>query len=114
MERETLTSPTSREMLDDAVLEPAVPIRFRCAYCDQLLAIATRKVGTVVRCPKCAGQVIVPNFDSGKGSKEGPPQPAGNLFEQSDFGRELEPSQLRRPAAPAPKPAVPFATAPGP
>jgi hypothetical protein len=38
-----------------------MPIRFRCAYCNQLLGIARRKAGTVVRCPTCAGQVVVPN-----------------------------------------------------
>jgi DNA-directed RNA polymerase subunit RPC12/RpoP len=37
-----------------------MPIRFRCAYCNQLMGIATRKQGTVVRCPKCSGQVVVP------------------------------------------------------
>ena len=29
----------------------AMPIRFRCAYCNQLMGIARRKAGTVVRCP---------------------------------------------------------------
>ena len=37
-----------------------MPIRFRCAYCNQLMGISTRKAGTVVRCPKCAGEIIVP------------------------------------------------------
>ena len=37
-----------------------MPIRFRCAYCNQLMGIARRKSGTVVRCPRCAGEVIVP------------------------------------------------------
>src|SRR5262245_48901585 len=37
-----------------------MPIRFRCAYCNQLLGISRRKAGKVVRCPTCAGQVIVP------------------------------------------------------
>ena len=27
---------------------PIMPIRFRCAYCNQLMAIARRKAGTVV------------------------------------------------------------------
>src|SRR5204862_5290906 len=38
----------------------AVPIRFRCAYCNQLMGISRRKAGTVVRCPTCSGQVVVP------------------------------------------------------
>ena len=37
-----------------------MPIRFRCAYCDQLMGISRRKAGTVVNCPKCKGQVEVP------------------------------------------------------
>ncbi len=40
-----------------------MPIRFRCAYCNQLMAISRRKAGTVVRCPKCAGDIIVPSPD---------------------------------------------------
>src|SRR5262245_62249565 len=37
-----------------------MPIRFRCVYCDTLLGIARRKSGTVVKCPSCAGRLIVP------------------------------------------------------
>jgi hypothetical protein len=37
-----------------------MPIRFRCAYCNQLMGIARRKAGSVVKCPKCAGEIIVP------------------------------------------------------
>ena len=40
-----------------------MPIRFRCAYCSQLMAISRRKAGTVVRCPKCAGEIIVPGAE---------------------------------------------------
>lgn len=42
-----------------------MPIRFRCAYCNQLMGIARRKAGTVVKCPKCAGEIIVPTPESG-------------------------------------------------
>jgi hypothetical protein len=61
-----------------------MPIRFRCAYCNQLLGISRRKAGTVVRCPTCAGQVIVPNAEA--------EMPQSNLgaadplvFERNDF-----------------------------
>jgi DNA-directed RNA polymerase subunit RPC12/RpoP len=40
-----------------------MPIRFRCAYCNQLMGISQRKVGTIVRCPKCSGQVVVPHSE---------------------------------------------------
>jgi hypothetical protein len=72
-----------------------MPIRFRCAYCQQLMGIARRKAGTVVRCPKCAGQVVVPppdDFDLDGSGTTGAAQPnkatgngEGKLFEQSDF-----------------------------
>ena len=59
-----------------------MPIRFRCAYCNQLLGIARRKAGTVVRCPTCAGQVVVP---AGEGDAEDKPPADQPLFERSDF-----------------------------
>ena len=67
-----------------------MPIRFRCAYCNQLMGIARRKAGTVVTCPTCSGQVVVPKEDAaaqkvpasaGGGSQQSP----APLFEQSDF-----------------------------
>jgi len=60
-----------------------MPIRFRCAYCNQLLGIARRKVGTVIRCPTCAGQVVVPQSE-GAEKRTGPVEQP--LFERSDFG----------------------------
>ena len=65
-----------------------MPIRFRCAYCNQLLGIARRKAGTVVRCPTCAGQVIVPTVEA----EPGQPPSSGSepfLFERSDFDEIL-------------------------
>jgi phage FluMu protein Com len=69
-----------------------MPIRFRCAYCNQLLGISRRKSGTVVRCPTCAGQVVVPNPEV-EGTQHQSPMPApasGDaggppIFERSDF-----------------------------
>ena len=63
-----------------------MPIKFRCAYCNQLMGIARRKAGTVVRCPACSGQVIVPN-PSDEPTEKPPESPAGEaeLFERSDF-----------------------------
>jgi hypothetical protein len=65
-----------------------MPIRFRCAYCNQLLGIARRKSGTVVRCPTCAGQVVVPTADSAEAMEPEPELKAPSkqpLFERSDF-----------------------------
>ena len=87
-----------------------MPIRFRCAYCNQLMGIARRKAGTVIRCPKCKGQVIVPQpADS---DPESGPDPAGpNVFEQSNFSQAFEagPGNL---STPGPKPHSPAASSP--
>src|ERR671937_859256 len=62
-----------------------MPIRFRCAYCNQLLGISRRKAGTVVRCPTCAGQVVVPNADT-EAAEENPGSSNNPLvFERNDF-----------------------------
>jgi hypothetical protein len=61
-----------------------MPIRFRCAYCNQLLGISRRKAGTVVRCPTCAGQVVVPGSDGDVADSS--PSPSNPLiFERNDF-----------------------------
>jgi phage FluMu protein Com len=81
-----------------------VPIRFRCAYCNQLMGIARRKAGTVVRCPTCSGQVVVPDPD-GAPPEEKPTAgaPRQGLFERSDFDQVFDvPSD--RPALTVPGP----------
>jgi phage FluMu protein Com len=40
-----------------------MPIRFRCAYCNRLLGIATRKAGTETTCPHCGYTITVPYPD---------------------------------------------------
>ena len=67
-----------------------MPIRFRCAYCNQLMGIARRKAGTVVRCPTCAGQVIVPTM-------EDKPQ-AGAMFEGNEIDKMLEGAEGDQPS----------------
>jgi hypothetical protein len=74
-----------------------MPIRFRCAYCNQLLGIARRKAGSVVRCPTCAGHVVVPSLpaDETEGLDKDGNQ---SVFERSDFDELLNP-QGPQPAA---------------
>ena len=69
-----------------------MPIRFRCAYCNQLLGIARRKAGTVVRCPSCSGQVVVPSLaEAGLAEKNQPKAPGGaGVFEGNDIDKMLE------------------------
>lgn len=69
-----------------------MPIRFRCAYCNQLLGIARRKAGTVVRCPTCAGQVIVPNIETDD-TEAGTSGDDPLVFERSDFEELLNPNE---------------------
>jgi hypothetical protein len=87
-----------------------MPIRFRCAYCNQMLGIARRKAGTVVRCPTCAGEVIVPMPDDP--SVAAAPEPGEKmLFERNDFDDVFSPTAAT--PRPAEKPAV-AASATGP
>ena len=37
-----------------------VPVKFRCYRCNQLLGVSRSKVGSVVHCPKCAADLVVP------------------------------------------------------
>ncbi len=89
-----------------------MPIRFRCAYCNQLLGISRRKAGQVVRCPTCAGQVVVPQPEDGA-ADDAPPRPAGEtsaatgppVFERSDFDELFQAPVAPAPAAAPPAPA---------
>jgi DNA-directed RNA polymerase subunit RPC12/RpoP len=104
-----------------------MPIRFRCAYCNQLMGISRRKAGTVVRCPSCSGQVVVPNpaAEPTEKPQEAPspkasPQP--HLFERSNFeelfddaaGGKRAPARPAVAAAPHPTPDQPQALGPAP
>jgi hypothetical protein len=46
---------------------PAPPVerlKIRCYRCNQLLAVAPTKAGTVVACPKCKADLLIPHPDS--------------------------------------------------
>jgi hypothetical protein len=82
-----------------------MPIRFRCAYCNQLLGISRRKAGQVVRCPTCAGQVVVPNPEpeDEAAEPEQAPAPANQpFFEGSEFEDLFNPAPGAAPPAKAP------------
>lgn len=57
------------------------------------MGIARRKAGTVVRCPNCAGQVVVPRPEGGKAEEpaEAKPVPSEGspFFERPDFDEAL-------------------------
>jgi len=48
-------------------------IRFLCRRCRQLLAIATRKAGSEIHCPKCGESQLVPTQETANGLA--PPEP---------------------------------------
>jgi hypothetical protein len=89
-----------------------MPIRFRCAYCNQLLGIARRKAGQVVRCPTCAGQVVVPNPEGEEAVDPPPPPPP--LFERNDFSEIFHPPAAVAPPQPAAVGQQPLANVPAP
>jgi DNA-directed RNA polymerase subunit RPC12/RpoP len=68
-----------------------MPIRFRCAYCNQLMGISKRKAGQVVRCPKCAGEIIVPVPEGMQAPGDQPEEPAAGpaAFEDLNFEQHL-------------------------
>ena len=88
-----------------------MPVRFRCAYCNQLLGISRRKAGTIVRCPTCSGQVIVPTVESIPAQ-----QPAAAVqqpvFERSDFDELLGTAAGNQPSAVESSPHAPMPVAP--
>ncbi len=91
------------------------------------MGIARRKAGTVVRCPSCSGQVVVPNPSAEPTEKpqEGAsPRPTGQpeLFERSNFdelfddaaGGKRAAGRPAAAAAPHPTPDQPQALGPAP
>jgi hypothetical protein len=81
------------------------------------MGIARRKSGTVVSCPTCQGQVVVPSPEP---ALQPVPMPApvaqsgatGNVFERQDFDAGLfNPNPVPAPAAPLPAASLPQALA---
>jgi hypothetical protein len=55
------------------------------------MGIARRKAGTVVRCPTCSGQVVVPDPDGAPAEdKPAAGAPRQGLFERSDFDQVFD------------------------
>jgi biopolymer transport protein ExbD/phage FluMu protein Com len=69
-----------------------MPILFRCPTCNQKLSITRKRAGTMITCPKCKEQALVPTLEeveaSGRKASEREPEPdvAGEeLFSDGDF-----------------------------
>lgn len=70
-----------------------MPILFRCPSCNQKLSITRKRAGTMISCPKCKEQTLVPTLDeveaaaSRKSSEEVDPEAAEESF-SDDFAAE--------------------------
>ena len=83
----------------------AVPIRFRCTNCDQLMGIARRKAGSMVRCPACRREIAVPSDAEDDSPPVLPPTlPRPDLFDRDDFDALLAGGTSMPGAKPAPGP----------
>ena len=104
---------------------PKMPIKFRCVQCNQLLGVSPSKVGSVVSCPRCAVELIVPEADDPPEVPRAPePEPipailSSLVLDRRDPLDELRPEDIRvepglpdpgrarrqpRPTEPAPAP----------
>jgi phage FluMu protein Com len=88
-----------------------MPIRFRCAFCNQLMGIARRKAGSVVSCPSCQRELVVPTPE--QEPVEMPSAPVSvkpgkmNPFERHDFDPAVfEQRPPKPPAAAGTKPTM--------
>ena len=107
---------------------PKMPIKFRCVQCNQLLGVSPSKVGSVVSCPRCAVELIVPEADAPPEVPRAPePEPIPSILSSLVLDRpdplaELRPEDIRvepglpepgrarrppRPIEPAPEPEPP-------
>jgi hypothetical protein len=105
-----------------------VPLKFRCYQCNQLLGVSRSKAGSVLACPKCGAELVVPQPAESAATTPGgttdfgwlPPAP-----ETSETGIDLdlldirpedirvEPGVITEPPPPPPAPTPP-PTAPEP
>lgn len=61
-----------------------MPVRFRCPHCQSLLSVTTRRIGTLVPCPACRTEVLVPERDRlEQPSQASPSEPAGSSLPDS-------------------------------
>jgi hypothetical protein len=69
-------------------------LKVRCYRCNQLLAVATAKAGSVVACPRCKAELLIPRPE--------PQQPAEESAEPSVVGLKAETFQALTPVTYSP------------
>ncbi len=79
--------------------------RFRCFRCQKLLGASPSRIGSVVHCPRCRAELIVPpplEAEPGDNPARGD-DPDGGPIRLDDLGLRLDPEPHRKPA-PGPAP----------
>ena len=72
-----------------------MPVRFRCGHCRQLMAISTRKIGSLVPCPTCQTMIEVPKTDMATSpvqsglNRDKPVKQQGQPLLEEDFDRVI-------------------------
>ena len=80
-------------------LRMAELFRFRCYQCQKLIGAPPSRFGSVVKCPRCGVELIVPSPDELPTPDENPDL---NAFRPEDLGLRIELEPLLQPQAPAP------------
>jgi hypothetical protein len=68
--------------------------KFRCYQCQKLIGAPPSRFGSVVKCPKCGVELIVPSPD--EPSPEEEPDP--DAFRPEDLGLRLDPEPISKPS----------------
>jgi phage FluMu protein Com len=73
--------------------------KFRCYQCQKLIGAPPSRFGSVVKCPRCAVELIVPSPDD-----ESPPddEPDSDAFRPESLGIQIEPEPISRPTVKPP------------
>lgn len=93
-----------------------MPIRFHCKRCEQLLGIASRKVGSEIECPKCGLAQMVPTEEAAAAARalrstRGSSVLIGGeesftVYDEAPEPVEIDPKERRR-KSPVPPPSAP-------
>jgi hypothetical protein len=75
--------------------------KFRCYQCQKLIGAPPSRFGTIVKCPKCSVELVVPSPENSTADPEVEPEVDPDAFRPEDLGITLEPEPLRKPATAA-------------
>jgi phage FluMu protein Com len=76
--------------------------KFRCFQCQKLIGAPASRFGSVVKCPRCGAELIVP---SPRDEASPEPEPDPDAFRLEDLGLRIEPEPIiSKPTVTAPAP----------